>query len=71
MDKYKIAGLIIIGGTIAGYLYIVNKVININNGIPTRSQLKELKLKRDIANNYNEAVKSILTVEEEINEESE
>lgn len=71
MDKYKIAGLIIIGGTIAGYLYIVNKVININNGIPTRSQLKELKLKRDITNNYNEAVKSILTVEEEINEESE
>ena len=71
MDKYKIAGLIIIGGTIAGYLYIVNKVININNGIPTRSQLKELKLKRDIANNYNEAVKSILTVEEETNEESE
>lgn len=70
MDKYKIAGLIIIGGTIAGYLYIVNKVININNGIPTRSQLKELKLKRDIANNYNEAVKSILTVEEETNEES-
>lgn len=70
MDKYKIAGLIIIGGTIAGYLYIVNKVININNGIPTRIQLKELKLKRDIANNYNEAVKSILTVEEETNEES-
>ncbi len=70
MDKYKIAGLVIIGGTIAGYLYIVNKVININNGIPTRSQLKELKLKRDIANNYNEAVKSILTVEEETNEES-
>lgn len=70
MDKYKIAELIIIGGTIAGYLYIVNKVININNGIPTRSQLKELKLKRDIANNYNEAVKSILTVEEETNEES-
>ncbi len=70
MDKYKIVGLMIIGGTIAGYLYIVNKVININNGIPTRSQLKELKLKRDIANNYNEAVKSILTVEEETNEES-
>ncbi len=70
MDKYKIVGLMIIGGTIAGYLYIVNKVINIYNGIPTRSQLKELKLKRDIANNYNEAVKSILTVEEETNEES-